>query len=146
MANVSGLFKIKQICFVKTGRTATISNSHFEYFEIGNLYCLLEYAMLYWNQIPISPDIWSRSVYRQKFVKNRLSDTRYHERLIKIAMSGPAKNFSVLWWCYERNHAIWEYLFVNIPYHFHYSLSLKFEFCIYFFPLQMAPLTSISFH
>lgn len=93
MANVSGLFKIKQICFVKTGRTATISNSHFEYFEIGNLYCLLEYAMLYWNQIPISPDIWSRSVYRQKFVKNRLSDTRYHERLIKIAMSGPAKNF-----------------------------------------------------
>ena len=31
MANVSGLFKIKQICFVKTGRTATISNSHFVY-------------------------------------------------------------------------------------------------------------------
>lgn len=64
-----------------------------KYFEIGNLYCLLEYAMLYWNQIPISPDIWSRRVYRQKFVKNRLSDTRYHERLIKIAMSGPAKIF-----------------------------------------------------
>ena len=31
MANVSGLFKIKQICFVKMGRTATISNSYFVY-------------------------------------------------------------------------------------------------------------------
>ena len=29
----------------------------------------------------------------QKFLKNRLSDTRYHERLIKISMSGPAKIF-----------------------------------------------------
>ena len=116
-----------------------------KYFEIGNLYCSLEYAMLYWNQIPISPDIWSRSVYRQKFVKNRLSDTHYHERLIKIAMSCPAKNFfcpvMMLWEkpcnlrVFIRLHSLW----------FPSWISLKFEFCIYFFSLQMAPLHFIKY-
>ena len=72
------------------------------YFEIGNTYYFLEYAMLDCIHIPISPDISSWNVDPWTPVKNRLKSSLFTLE-VKISMEAPKYSFflefAYIYWC-----------------------------------------------